>query len=229
MHSCANTENESTTHGNLSLRILYGSFCVSFLLGRSYCCNHSRRILETLSVLEINLGVTLNIERELLLQLADDKEIEDRGTQLRKISLATSRLVPVSEMCPACNDIEMPLTWGDIFEARCQKGHAFGRCALTFLPLLQPTWQKECMSCAREFINEREHPEMKPLTVGGEKNHQRNHDEPDSATEGAGAQSNAARQREYLSYYLFEQFDTCPYCGGHFSNKHIPHSPGQSA
>ena len=67
------------------------------------------------------------------------------------------------------------------------------RCALTFLPITEPGFSKQCVDCDREFLNERLHQEM--LNV-----------------------SNPLEGWPSLARVLFDKFDVCPYCGGKYQD-----------
>ncbi len=71
------------------------------------------------------------------------------------------------------------------------------RCALTFLPILEPGCSKHCTMCKREFINEEKFGLnlLKP-----------------SAT----STSEDGPARPSLAAFLFDEFDVCPYCGGKY-------------
>ena len=67
------------------------------------------------------------------------------------------------------------------------------RCALTFLPITEPGFSKQCVDCDREYLNERLHLEIV--------------NEPDPLE----GQLSLAR-------ILFDEFDVCPYCGGKYQD-----------
>ena len=101
--------------------------------------------------------------------------------------------------------------------------NAAARCAITFQPLLQPGSSKRCLDCHREFINELLHPKFNSLY--GEQAIDKyaeaeNQETTNTVTLDPGAERTEVGQssKRSLSTFLFQKFDTCPYCEGKFYN-----------
>ena len=213
----------STARNPISLRILYSSLCLCILIEddvRADRCRDAQSVVETL---ESSFGPDMTEERKLLASLcgANPPERQDitkavcemsRSTMERCFERANESTIHLLDLCPACR-FERPLFWGTGLLATCSHDHEYTRCSLTFLPLLNPRWSKICMDCGREFLNERNHPEMQSLS--GEKRLSEK-----GLPFGFSSRlilGDKDAKSFYLATYLLSEFDKCPYCNGFFS------------
>ena len=98
----------------------------------------------------------------------------------------------ISEQCSLCgSDIKFEaLQW-----SRCQKGHQFSRCTLTFLSI-QGSRTKTCGICRAPYLNEFEMPALQIPNVGPE--------------------ANDSHVSEPLLRVMFTACNVCIYCGGRY-------------
>ena len=228
---------KSLTLNDLDLKILYTAFCGNLLLSVDKRSQRLQAAMDTLNLIEHHASIDLLPERRALLSIkgssqCTDQELVDTVGQMMKArgqaqgSSGTPEKA-ILDLCPFCPETESIVAFDNFTEAHCPQGHSFGRliplltnlslsynhaarCALTFLPLLEPGSSKRCISCKREFIDERSHPGVQmqsskrsgPINVGDGNT--------DAAQESSGVVEHS------LASVLFDKFDTCQYCGGKF-------------
>lgn len=73
---------------------------------------------------------------------------------------------------------------------------------------------KYCLDCGRQFLNEKVHPELRGESEGDPALDTQILDTCISPQEDSSQRF--ASRKLYFVDYLFEKFDTCPYCGGKF-------------
>lgn len=134
-----------------------------------------------------------------------------RGEQFRRQAKASS---PLLDDCPACNTMT-PLAYSGVGVARCRAGHVFNRCKLTLLPLIDPYWQKTCLDCELEFVDEHKHPEMSIRSTTDPKKLLA-HDLVDNDSIRV-RRSTGDVHYLYLANAVFDKFNHCPFCGGYFT------------
>lgn len=208
---------------NLDLRIIYTAFCGSLLLKDENRRQRLQAATDILNLIERHTGTKLLAEHRALLLIKTSPQLSDQELTkiIGQVTKEKGQAEPSSgtpenellDLCPFCPEAQRILPFESFTEAYCSQGHPFARCALTFLPLLEPGITKRCISCKREFIDEWSHPriEMKlsqrlgPINISDR----------DLQSTGA-AQENGELVRHSLASVLFDKFDTCPYCGGKF-------------
>ena len=227
---------------NVDLKVLYTSFCGSLLLSVNDRLHQIQAAIEIMDLMEQHASLNLDAEHRALLsiknspQLTDEELLNIVGQMTRTRGQAESNShtpeKTLLDLCPFCPATQSSIPFDNFIEAYCPQGHSFGgfiyplptcpyltspaaRCALTFLPLLEPGTSKRCIYCRREFIDERFHPEIE--TRVSERLNPTNMD--GSSKENIGVvPQNTIPARHSLSSLLFDKFDTCPYCGGKFFN-----------
>lgn len=225
---------------HLDLRIIYTAFCGSLLLSDDKRLQRLQAATDSLKLIERHEGNTLLAEHRALLSIKTSPQLSDHEVIniIGQMAKARGQSEPSAgtpeknlfDLCPFCPEVQGVLPFESFTEAYCPQGHPFGRllpsylthlcltkhaarCALTFLPLLEPGITKRCMSCKREFLDEQSHPGI-PMKVSqrlGPINISDSDFEPIDP-----AQENRKRVKHSLAAVLFDRFDTCPYCGGKF-------------
>ena len=127
-----------------------------------------------------------------------------------------------SEECRIC---QKSVYFESVKWAKCEGGHQFSRCALTFLAIQEPGISKHCTICGSQFLNEWSLPQFTP-SAGNEDvdmellPHDRNSKELSTAEvrpmRDSHAESVEIEPPASLARILFAAFDTCIYCGGKF-------------
>jgi hypothetical protein len=131
-----------------------------------------------------------------------------------------------SETCRICRG---PISFESVKWARCNGGHQFSRCALTFLAIQEPGISKHCGVCGVQYLNEWKVPGLGRLNVDARV------EKADIVTQNADAQADevpglpdddwvqvshtktpSIEPISSLARLLFAAFDTCIYCGGKF-------------
>lgn len=228
---------KSLTLNDLDLKVLYTAFCGNLLLSGDKLLQRLQAAMDILNLIEHHASVDLVPENQALLLIRNsfqltDQELIDTVRQMTKArGQAESSLGTIEkallDLCPFCPGTGIVVIFDNFTEGRCPQGHSFGalfplrpdlslsynhaaRCALTFLPMLEPGSSKRCTNCKREFIDERSHPGVQmqsPKRLGlcnvGDGNT-------------AAAQESSGIVKHSLASILFDKFDTCPYCGGKF-------------
>ena len=225
---------------NLDLKIIYTALCGRLLLIDDERSLRLEDVVNVLSLLERHASLDLLAKHRALAiqgspQLSDQELIEI----IRQMTKARGQAESCSgnpemallDLCPFCPGGQQIIPFDSFTEAQCPQKHPFGklcstlfthldlsykpaaRCALTFLPLLEPGISKRCFNCKREYLDERSHPEIRmrlserlgPISIS------------DSNIENTGAaQEDSGRVKHSLASVLFDKFDICPYCGGKF-------------
>ncbi|MCJ1460402.1 hypothetical protein MMC28_010782 [Mycoblastus sanguinarius] len=204
---------------DFSCKILYAAICASVSSSDSPSAEQAQAIQHCLTVLEKYSGNDLQAEKEMIAEASNPashgnlinlaKELTQVTAQKMKSSLTIR--TTLLNVCPFCEGEsgQAFICFESLTVAFCPQKHTFSRCALTFLPILEPGLSKYCMDCGREFINDLVHPGMQdhidgylPQESAGDARLGYLHD-PDPGP-------------ELLSNFLFHKFDTCPYCGGKF-------------
>jgi hypothetical protein len=130
--------------------------------------------------------------------------------------------------CRICGET---IPFDSVHWARCQRGHQFSRCGLTFLPLQQPGVSKQCDVCGTQFFDEYALPALANTRSDGsdaladlldrsgqehvERAHPPNHSEMVD-DDWVKLPSRPAEPAESMARILFAAFDKCIYCGGDF-------------
>ena len=226
----------------LDLKLLYTAFCGSLLLSVNDRLQQIQAAVDIMDLMEHHPSLNLDAEHRALLsiknapQLTDQELVNVVGEMTKARGQAESKShTPESfllDLCPFCPETQSCIHFDNFTEAYCPQGHSFGefiyplsylslltspaaRCALTFLPLLEPGTSKRCIYCRREFIDERFHPEIQMRL--SERLDPTNID--DSSKDNTGvAPEHAGLAKHSVASVLFDKFDTCPYCGGKFFN-----------
>lgn len=131
-----------------------------------------------------------------------------------------------SELCQICSGA---IAFESVKWARCEKGHQFTRCGLTFLAMQEPGLSKSCRICATQYMDE-----YQLLGSGGPTEpqdvqvtdmpdaQQREDGEPAADETMGGGWVQVLRGGQFtgpegsLARILFAAFDRCVYCGGTF-------------
>lgn len=113
------------------------------------------------------------------------------------------------EVCTICEQ-EIPME--SIKWARCSGGHQFQRCAVTMLPISDPSLSKSCRICATRYLDATQVPELQLDTY-----------QPNSQTRGGDSEeatrdksSAVPEPRSSLVRIMLAACDTCVLCGGRF-------------
>ena len=159
-------------------------------------------------------------------------ELSDKIRRLYKV--VKSKLEPthqshadVETWKEECRMCQKSVLFESLKWAKCEGGHQFSRCAMTFLAIQEPGLSKHCTICESQFLNEWSLPAFTKL--GGEVNveireaaEEVEQPKGDRPSPDAGwvevSQSNTAATEpaSSLARILFAAFDTCIYCGGKF-------------
>ena len=226
----------------LDLKLLYTAFCGSLLLSVNDRLQQIQAAVDIMDLMEHHPSLNLDAEHRALLsiknapQLTNQELVNVVGEMTKARGQAESKShTPENfllDLCPFCPETQSSIHFDNFTEAYCPQGHSFGefiyplpylsvltspaaRCALTFLPLLEPGTSKRCIYCRREFIDERLHPEIQMRL--SERLDPTNID--DSSKDNTGvAPEHTGLARHSVASVLFDKFDTCPYCGGKFFN-----------
>lgn len=134
-----------------------------------------------------------------------------------------------SETCDICSS---PIRFESIKWARCDSGHRFSRCALTFLAIQEPGFSKHCRVCGVQQLNEWKLPalsisagstdvEATDVVMQDGSDHDEGAHEADQATSESwvhvsNGRTSSSESSRSLARVLFAAFDTCIYCGGKF-------------
>ncbi|KAF2218543.1 transcription factor IIIC subunit delta N-term-domain-containing protein [Elsinoe ampelina] len=108
------------------------------------------------------------------------------------------------ETCHICN---AGIPFESLMWSRCNKGHEFARCGISFLSLQATGDSKSCCICGMQYLNEHK---IDDLRKGSITNGHAMEDEPMQGADGV-------RLSEPLIRVLFAACDTCIYCGGKFT------------
>ncbi|RMY41837.1 hypothetical protein D0865_12176 [Hortaea werneckii] len=113
------------------------------------------------------------------------------------------------EVCTICGQ-EIPME--SIKWARCSGGHQFQRCAVTMLPISDPSLSKSCRICATRYLDATQVPELQLDT------YQPNSQTRGGDSEGATRDKSSAvpEPRSSLVRIMLAACDTCVLCGGRF-------------
>jgi hypothetical protein len=161
---------------HLSKRMLYSFACVG-IMG----LYHSHHILN------LALSAFEWLDNQTPPDVRFDLEL---GIIRMRLSGETPRLpvengfVSSMETCRICQE---GMVWRDLRIANCVAGHRFSRCALTFLPIVDPAVTRECAVCGRTALG---------YDVA----------ENDEREEG----------RRTLADYVFSAWEICLQCGGRY-------------
>jgi hypothetical protein len=104
-----------------------------------------------------------------------------------------SEFVGSVEHCEVCGN---GMVWGDLRIAECTQGHRFSRCALTWLPIVEPRNTKECGVCGRTVLSR----------LGGKKG--------DADIEDC--DGNHKNCRAEFAQMVFDAWEVCLQCGGRY-------------
>ena len=206
---------------NLDLKIIYGAMYATMLTTDDQRARRFPAIIEALNLVGLRTGVDFSPEEPTMidLQVAAPTpgpffvEMVKRTNERRARAIldSDSSDTPLLDSCPICSAIHEPkaiIYFESVAEAYCPQKHPFGklrllrprilrltpfvaRCALTFLPILEPGLSKQCADCGREYLNEMLHPEIQQESL-------------------------IPGSTPSLANLLFDKFDTCPYCGGKY-------------
>ena len=146
-----------------------------------------------------------------------------------------SGILHFKEECSIC---KLAVPFESIKWARCEKGHQFSRCGLTFLAIQQPGLSKHCTICRTEFLNETYMPELASSTGDDDVDMVDVLEEEEALQEnpttnglaysphGQASKSGWVQVSKIhagsiepaasFARMLFAAFDTCIYCGGKF-------------
>lgn len=113
------------------------------------------------------------------------------------------------EMCTICGQ-EIPMEsikWG-----RCSGGHQFQRCAVTMLPISDPSLSRSCRICATRCLDTTQVPELQLESYQSDSQARGG----DSAEATSDKSSVVAEPRSSLARIMLAACDTCVLCGGRF-------------
>lgn len=231
---------KSLALNDFDLKIMYTAFCGSLLLSD---VNHLQRLQsagEILNLIEHYTNIDLQAERRALHTIKTSYPLSDQElmntirqmTEARAQAESRSRIPEkfLLDLCPFCPEVQPMVPLSSFTEACCLQNHRLGRllslffdspfltseaarCAITFLPLLEPGIAKRCIKCKREVFDEWAHPEihMRLSQRLGPINTSNGNIEDVGPAQGA-----SGLVKHSLASALFDKFDTCPYCGGKF-------------
>ncbi len=231
---------ESPALNVFDLKVIYAAFCGSLLLNDGERFRRLEAAMEILNLVEHHASISLLAEHNALMSISDvhgvsDRELADVVRQMTRArghieSSSCAAETALLDLCPFCPDLQGIIPFDNFTEAYCSQGHSFGklfplrlthlylttyaaRCALTFLPLVEPGTTKRCIKCKRECIDERCYPELQmnlsqPLSLIDIDETVDEHVDNAGEFTGPGKLSPAS--------IIFDKFDTCLYCGGKF-------------
>ncbi|KAF2157826.1 hypothetical protein K461DRAFT_290101 [Myriangium duriaei CBS 260.36] len=104
---------------------------------------------------------------------------------------------PQEQRHEVCNTCGSKITFESLRWSRCEQGHQFSRCGLTFLSIQAPGISKHCRICSTRFLNEYKRASLQVSNDGLD---------PRLAVD----------QSEPLLQALFAACNVCVYCGGSF-------------
>jgi hypothetical protein len=208
---------------NFDFKIIYAAICAAVLADDAQRQQRLQAAESLMYLLQFKTETKLQAELEMVASCRNGQQIshedlielvrnttEARGQQKRDYNLQE---FPLLESCPYClGASSQKIGFESMTEAHCPQNHPFSmfltiilrgywlmifaaRCALTFLPILEPGFSKRCADCGREYLNEQLHPGI--------------------ATDYAASSQESTPS---LAATLFDRFDTCPYCGGRFQD-----------
>ena len=225
---------------DLDLKMVYTAFCGILLLNDDKRLQRLQAAMDFLDVIERHASINLLVEHQALLSIKTSRQFsyQEFINIVRQMTAVRGQAESSSgspekvllDVCPFCPDFQRTIPFDSFTEAYCPQKHPFGmtlpsyfvhlyltshtaRCALTFLPLVEPGITKHCINCQREFFDEQSHPgiymklsqQLGPININ------------DSNVEYIrAAQENKRLVKHSLASVLFDKFDTCPYCGGKF-------------
>lgn len=212
-----------TARSRLSIRIIYSLACIGILglYDFRYVVELARDAFVWLSRLKEmpgggadtmskDMNISMDVKTELAIserRISDLEVIEqgwDDGSGLQEIRDKDKGFTSRLEKCTLCGE---GMTWSDLRMAECSQGHRFPRCALTFLPMRDPTLTKECMVCARPALAERvlvdDEGEMKKQQQKARRG-------------GGGAGSDNGLGSSTLARSVLTGLDVCVHCGGRY-------------
>ncbi|KAL9131463.1 MAG: hypothetical protein Q9217_000611 [Psora testacea] len=201
----------SATINVTGLKILYSSMIVAMILPEPNRKERLRQARRTAAFLGEELGFPTAFYKEdhalSYMESSDMSNMQELAEQVR--TFAVSRLLELLEIpgiskvldtCPI-QSCGKAITWERVDESWCLAGHHLGgRCAITFLPILEPGQSKKCSDCYHDFIDERARPTFHPQLK----------------VRGAPEVSTVDVNQNFLANHLLQSFDTCPFCGGKF-------------
>ena len=225
---------------DFDFKIIYTAVCGILLLNDGERLERLGAAYNIMSVLERHGSMSLQSEDRALQSIKTSSQISGpellhiftqmtQARDQRESSLHTPEKA-LLEQCPFCPADQGMMPCSDLTEAHCSQGHSFSkpfhlyliqlrltshaaRCALTFLPLLEPGITKRCFKCERECIDEESH-------LGVQMRLSQRSSSTDDIESNVeyfdAAQEQTERLKSSLASILFDKFDTCPYCGGKF-------------
>ncbi|KAK6503688.1 hypothetical protein TWF481_008692 [Arthrobotrys musiformis] len=159
-----------------------------------------RLATECIAALEYRFDVDFSTEKKLI---AERKEVLDNPGNLDLLVKMTKKIVRPGSM-EKCKDCDRNVPLDDLMNGRCENGHLFKRCALTFLLITDPN-SRVCGICSREYVTRKMVEEDETVVA---------------ALDARGERMDGDNVREpTLLRMLFEAVDTCVFCGGSFYDK----------
>ncbi|KAK6527793.1 hypothetical protein TWF694_004773 [Orbilia ellipsospora] len=165
------------------------------------------RIFE-LSILAIQqlrtqFGLDMTVERDVINERKKVLESPGDLNLLASMKKKMERKKPL-EKCTIC---EGAVPFDDLMSGRCENGHLFKRCAVTFV-IVTDSNSRVCGLCSREYISKKMAEDDESGSTGKGKGK-------------GGVDAERERVGPKLFRILFEAVDTCVFCGGSFYDKEL--------
>ncbi|KAK6342523.1 hypothetical protein TWF718_007926 [Orbilia javanica] len=202
-------------------KLILGTILEIPVLGRSYVRTPKSRMILWLTaslgiiafyrderIFKLSIQALENLDYRFKLGIAYEKKVIDERKEILKnpgdldlLVKMTKKIDRMNQGVEKCNVCEAGVPFDDLMNGRCEKGHLFKRCALTFLIITDPN-SRVCGVCSREYVSRKmvEDDEKTPALRDAR-------DEKMDASEPT------------LLRILFDAVDTCVFCGGSFYDK----------
>ena len=173
-----------------------------------------------------NLSNTLQQDGELSAKIR--KTYKVLNSKLRPLLPSEDTPMEEDDGTETCCICQGPISFESVKWARCNGGHQFSRCALTFLAIQEPGISKRCGVCGAQYLNEWKMAGLgRSVDAGVEmadtavETGDARADEAQNSVEDEWVQVSHTKRSSIepttsLARLLFAAFDTCIYCSGKF-------------
>ncbi|OKL62907.1 hypothetical protein UA08_01195 [Talaromyces atroroseus] len=131
----------------------------------------------------------------------------------------------IFEKCQTCfrrKNENVGLSWQNPNTAICGNGHAWNRCALTFLAIQQPYTSMFCSICDTSVLSRDKGVNYTLEGINLSTNSQQQQHEQQQHNDGSETDNAVAEfdpKRRELYDLLYDRYDTCAYCGGKYQDE----------
>ncbi|MCJ1249290.1 hypothetical protein MMC30_006513 [Trapelia coarctata] len=201
-------------------RIVYSSYCAS-RIWRQYepeDLEAVRALLGTWarSIARLNLGQGAILDGTIGIESLNRQEFVEAANSIIRarstVDVGTSSQF-LLEYCQIAGCFE-PLLWTeDLYKTRCDDGHVWNRCALTFFAIQEPGISRYCDSCGREYLHEDYALNDNARHVG---NQPPGTDAMEIFDDVHVAENELSTEDESILQTLFNEHEVCIFCGGKF-------------